>query len=232
MINRVEGELAASMRVTNNSATYGGTNEQVKRVTHGDKQRVSDLLVSMLLHRGHTELNSELEGEFLPFGTMWINSYSIRTNYGHHVDDQSDTLALEMRAVVGGLAISEEIATEVGYRALDRQVREGFHLLPETVNITRADLVEVDGETGVVRFVVDAVAIVEADIDVNMLVTAIRGRPVDEAVSYMQQALPMETEPSLTVEPDWLNRVPWMVFRIAIVHRELPESVVDAVPGA
>jgi hypothetical protein len=232
LINRIEGGLAASLRVTNEQGTGGGTTEQVRRVTHGDKQRVSDLLVTKLIQKGHAELSGLLEEEFLPIESMWINGYSIRSNYDHHVDDQSDTLALEMRAVVGGLAVSEESAEEMTRRALARQVRSGFSLLPETVQITRAELVDVDEETGVVRFVVDGVALMEADIDETLLLRAIRGKPVDEAMAYMRQALPAEVDPALSVHPGWMTRVPWLTIRIGVVDREPEQRVGHALPGS
>jgi hypothetical protein len=231
MINRVEGALSASLKVTNDAATGGGTTSQVKRVTHGDKQRVSDLLIVKLIQKGHAELVAQLDSEILPIETMWINEYTIRTNYDHHVNDQSDTLALEMRAVVGGLATSEEIAQEIARRALLRQVREGFHLLPETVHITSGNLVEIDQETGNVRLLMEGVALMEADIDIRLVQKAIRGQSIDQALVYLDQTLPVETTPTVHVSPSWLSRVPWMPFRISVVKESAVEDVAYALPG-
>jgi hypothetical protein len=217
LINRVEGGLAASLNVTNEAPTGGGSNDQARRVTHGDKQQVSDLLRVKLIQKAHAEISAELEGEFLPIESLQINEYSIRTNYDHHVDDVSDTLALEMRAVVWGLAISEDTAQEMARRALLKRVRGGFEVLPETVHISRSELVEVDEATGNVRFVMDAVALMQAQVDYGLLRQAIRGQPVDQALSYLRETLPVETEPTLNVHPAWLPRVPLMSFRILIV---------------
>jgi hypothetical protein len=232
LINRVEGTLAASLNVTNDAPTTGGTNDQAHRVTHGDKQRVSDLLIEKLIEKGHAELSDLLEDEFLPIETMWINQYTIRTNYDRHVDDVADKLALEMRATVGGVAISEETAQEIAYHALSRQVRDGFHLLPETVHISRGDTATVDPETGRVRFLMDGVALMKVDVDVPTLQRAIRGRSIDEALAYMRETLPTEVEPSLVVQPDWMIRVPWLVFRIAVVEQELGREVTYALYGS
>jgi hypothetical protein len=223
LINRVEGVLASSLSVTNSSGTFGGTTDQVRRVTHGDKQNVSDLLIGKLIQKAHAELSAELEGEFMPIETMWINQWSIRTNYDHHVNDKADTLALEMRGVVGGVVVSEELAKEVIQRALERKVRGGFSLVPGSVHITRGTLTEVDPDTAVVRFVMDGVALMEADIDASLLQTAIRGRPVDEAVAYLE-SLPAEVEPVLQVEPAWMIRVPWLPFRISVERRAVGEQ--------
>jgi hypothetical protein len=228
LINQVEGSLAATVRVINESATSGGTNTQARRVTHGDKQRAQDLLTEKLIQKGHADLSALLEGEFLPIESMWINPYSVQVNFDHHVNDQSDTLALEMRGVVGGLAISEEDATEVARRALNRQVRGGFHLVPGSAHFGRGEILGIDEETGIVRFAVEGVALIEADIDVPLLRRAIRGRPVDQALAYLRQNLPVEGEPALQVRPDWMIRVPWMPFRIQVVKKESAHALSGA----
>jgi hypothetical protein len=232
LINQVEGSLTATVRVINESATSGGTNTQARRVTHGDKQRAQDLLTQKLIQKGHAELSALLEEEFLPIETMWINQYSIQTNYGHHVNDQSNALSLEMRGVVGGLAISEENATEIARQALHRQIRSGFHLMSGTAHFSRGDLLGIDEETGVVRFLMEGVALTEAEIDETLLRKAIRGRPIDQALAYLRQTLPVETEPTLQVSPDWMIRVPWMPFRITVVKGERPKEIAHALPGA
>jgi hypothetical protein len=191
---------------------------------------VSDLLIEKLIRKGHTEISALLEDEFLPIETMQINQYSIRTNYDHHVDDKSETLALEMRAVIWGLAISRNTAEEIARRALSKQIRGGFHLLPGTVHITRGDLIEVDEEAGSVRFLMEGVALMEADIDGRLLREAIRGRSIDEAEAYLQHSLPVEIEPTLSVSPDWMSRVPLMMFRISILHGDRPGQVTRALP--
>jgi hypothetical protein len=64
----------------------------------------------------------------------------------------------------------------------------------------------------------DGVALMEAEIDANLLQKAIRGRPVDEATDYLH-SLPAEVEPALEIEPAWMTRVPWLPFRISVVER-------------
>jgi len=231
LINRVEGGLSATLRVTNDTGTGGGTTTQVRRVTHGDKQELTDLLVAKLIQKGHDELSSQLEGEFLPIETMWINDASIRTNFDRNVDEQADTLALEMRAVVGGLAISEESAQEMARRALSRQIRTGFHLLPDTVKISRGDAVQVDTQAGLARFAMDSTALMEADVDVGLLTRAIQGQPLEDAMAYMRLTLPVEVEPVLSVNPDWTTRLPYLSFRIVVVEGERPQETSCALPG-
>ena len=231
LINRVEGGLSATLRVTNDAGTGGGTTTQVRRVTHGDKQRVTDLLVAQLIQKGYAEMSGQLEDEFLPMETMWISDASISTNFDHHVDEQADSLALEMRAVVGGLAISEESAQEMARRALGRQVRGGFRLLADTVRVSRGSAAQVDAQTGAVRFAMDGVALMEADVDVWLLTQAIRGRPVEEALAYMKLTLPVEAEPVVLLEPQWADRLPYLSFRIHVVEEEVQQEVVRALPG-
>ena len=230
-INRVEGGLAASVNVINDTGTGGGQTEQVRRVTHGDKQQLRDLLLEKLVARAHAEISAVLEDEFLPIESMQVNPYSIRENYDHHVDDQSDTLALEMRGVVWGLAVSRSVAEEIARRALLRQVRGGFELVPGTVQVARGEELSVDLGRGDIRFVVEGVALMEAQIDVPLIQEAIRGQPIDEAVAYLADTLPARTTPTLEVEPQWMERVPWLPFRIRVVEDEPAEEVVRVLPG-
>ncbi len=230
-INRVEGALAASVKVINEVATGGGESDQVHRVTYGDKQQLSDLLKEKLIARAHAEISAVLEGEFLPIESMQINPYSIRENYDHHVDDQSDTLALETRGVVWGLAISQPVAEEMTRRALARQVRGGFEMLPTTIRISRGKEIDVDRETGNVRFVMEGVALMEAKIDTPLVQEAIRGLPLDQATAYLSTTLPVRTAPSLEVQPSWMPRVPWLPFRIQVTEDQLTEEVAGVLPG-
>lgn len=229
-INRVEGGLAASVKVINDAGTGGGETEQAYRVTHGDKQQLRDLLVEELIAKAHAEISAVLEDEFLPIQSMQVNPYSIRENYDHHVDDKSDTLALEMRGVVWGFAISRSVAEEIARRALSRQVRGGFELLPATVHVSRGEELDVGLETGDVRFVMEGVALMEAKIDTLLLQKAIRGQPIDQAVAYLAETLPVRATPALEVQPSWVQRVPWLPFRIRVVEDELMEEVARVLP--
>jgi hypothetical protein len=90
--------------------------------------------------------------------------------------------------------------------------------VPGTARITRGTLIEVNPDTAAVRFVMDGVALMQADIDGRLLQTAICGRPVEEAEAYLH-SLPAEVDPVLEIEPAWMVRVPWLPFRITIEHR-------------
>jgi hypothetical protein len=67
----------------------------------------------------------------------------------------------------------------------------------------------------------------EAEIDASLLQRALRGRPVEEAVTYLQ-SLPAEVDPVLEVEPAWMVRVPWFPFRISVVERASGEPIEPA----
>lgn len=231
LINRVGSALAASVSAVNENWTSGGTSTQTRRVTHGDKQRANDLLWEKLILKAYNEIVVDLDGEFLPMETLQINPWSVQTNYDHHVDDKSDTLALEMRGSVWGMAISEGVALELAQRALERQVRGGFYLLPESTHFTIGDVLEVNDETLTVRFVVEGVGLMEANIDQGLMRKAIAGQPINEALAYLRQTLPVESEPTLQIEPEWMIRVPWMSFRIHVVYDPHPQEVVYALPG-
>ena len=115
---------------------------------------------------------------------------------------------------------------------LMKQLRGGFHLLPETVHLTRGNEVIVDPEIGDVHFVMEGVALMEADIDVRLVQEGIRGRPLPDALSYLSATLPVETAPTLQIDPPWMTRVPWMPFRISVVDERDMDGLARVDPGS
>jgi hypothetical protein len=51
-------------------------------------------------------------------------------------------------------------------------------------------------------------------------------------LTYLRQVLPVDAEPTLSVQPDWLTRVPWMAFRISVVETDEAAEVARALPGS
>lgn len=103
--------------------------------------------------------------------------------------------------------------------------------MPESIHVSRSDLIQVDEDTGDVRFVMEGVALMKPDVDVRLIQEAIRGRPIDEAVDYLRKTLPVETEPTVDVRPEWMTRVPWLPFRIVVEEQSDEEQVARVLPG-
>ena len=54
------------------------------------------------------------------------------------------------------------------------------------------------------------------DGDLGRVRETVAGLPVEEAVRWMQDNLPLKEPPRAIVTPNWLGRVPWITFRIQV----------------
>ena len=48
---------------------------------------------------------------------------------------------------------------------------------------------------------------------------AVRGRTIPEALDAMMRVVPLSRTPQVEVWPQWVDRMPWMPFRIDVVVR-------------
>jgi hypothetical protein len=140
------------------------------------------------------------------------------------VDQETDVLTLQVRVQARGIAIPTLAAGEMAADALVGQVPENFKLLPETLRFQPRRVLEVDPESGRVRFLVQVWGQMRADFGRDQVVAAIQGKPVEQAEAALSARLPLDGSPSISVEPDWLGRVPWFPLRVQVDITEPKEN--------
>jgi hypothetical protein len=55
-----------------------------------------------------------------------------------------------------------------------------------------------------------------AEIDDRQVAKDVRGLSIEEALVQLREGHPLSGDPEIVVEPDWLGRLPWFPFRIAV----------------
>jgi hypothetical protein len=212
-INRVEPTLALAVNVVNNEPTRGGSVKRVGVVTNADKTRLREHLMTRLQLEAANNLQQKLEpGEYLPVEGVTFETFNELYNAG--VDQETDVLTLQARVRASGIAIPSLAAGTMAAEALAEQVPRNFKLLPETLRFQPRRVLEVNPEGGQVRFLVQVWGQVRADFGRDEVIAAVRGKPVEQATAALSARLPLDGPPSISVEPDWLGRVPWFPLRI------------------
>jgi len=133
--------------------------------------------------------------------------------YSHFPGEQTDRLALEMRADVVGTAVNANAASGIVYEALAAAVPDGYSLVPDSIQYSRGDVVAVD-DAGRVTFEMTGSMLAAADLDVDELLDDISGQPPDLAVAYLYKELPLRAVPEVTIWPNWFDRLPYVATRI------------------
>ena len=215
LINQVEGAAMTAVRVTNPAPTEGGGVQQVSAVTQADRDRVKAILMQQLQQRAYAEMQGLLEeGEFLPRQSLQVVAIKDET-YTAFVTEPADSVGLEMRILVRGVAVDRADAFNLAHRVLEERVPPGYRLLPPRPEDFQMGEVgdNVLGD-GVLTFFVTAQGVAAADLDLVAVREAVRGRPLAEAQIELQTSFPLAAPPQVTLWPDWMDRMPWLTWRI------------------
>ena len=222
LINRIhhEGSLSLEVRVSNPEPMEGGSVKQVGMVTTADQERLKAVLLQQLQQAASSQLSGLLEeGEFLSSESVAMD-HIVTEDYDKPVEEQTDFLTLEMEVMSRGTAVEEEDANALIRAALEAVVPEGFALVDQSLQYQRGEITGV--EDGKVFFVVKGAGSVAAEVEMEGIKEAIRGKPLDWAEDYLSQNLHLEEAPIIEVTPTWWpERVPWFGFRINISVREV-----------
>jgi len=214
LINSIEGPLSLQVKVTNPEQMRGGSVKQVGMVTTADKERLKAVLLQQLQQGVQARLSEQLrEGEFLSSESVAVD-HIVTEIYDKVVEEQADVLTLEMEVMFSGIAIDEEDANALVEAALKAKVRDGFVLASQGLEYQRGEVTSV--EDGKVSYVVRGSGSAVAQIDVNAVKEAIRGRPLDWAEDYLGQSLRLKEVPIIKVTPTWPGQIPWLGFRISV----------------
>ncbi|MGD8397697.1 MAG: baseplate J/gp47 family protein [Anaerolineae bacterium] len=216
--------LRGRVRVTNEQRTSGGGVRQVGYVTRADMDRLKAQLLQLLQERAYTELRGQLgEQEFLPPESVTVEI--LAEDYDQFLEAEADTLDLQMRILASGTAVDRAHANLLAYEALQAQIPTTYELQSEEITFELdPEDVQMDGRTVLLEVVASAPLIVE--VDRGEVRSAVTGLKTDEAAAVLADSFALDAPPSVEVMPDWikrwewLDRVPYLPFRIQIVVLE------------
>lgn len=214
-INRIpDPGLERQVTVINEAATSGGTLAPAGIVTRADKDRLQAIVLQQIQQEGYSRLLEGLaEQEFIPPESLIV--IPLDAAYDPNLDGEvTSELTLEMRAVVRGTAIAGQNANQLALAALQAKVPPNYRLDPRSLEFVAGEIVDVENRA--VSFRVNAAGVATAQIDERQVATDVRGLPLEEAIRTLRQRFPLAQEPVVAVEPDWLGRLPFFAFRIAV----------------
>ena len=214
-INRIlDPVLDRQVTVINQEPASGGTMAPAGIVTRADKDRLQAIVLQQIQQEGYSRLLEGLaEQEFIPPESLIV--IPLDAAYEPSLDGEvTSLLTLEMRAVVRGTAIAGQNANQLALAALQSKVPPNYRLDPGSLEFVAGEVVGVQDQAA--SFRVHAAGVAIAQIDARQVAGDVRSLPVEEALGYLRGRLPLAKEPVVVVEPDWLDRLPWFPFRIAV----------------
>ncbi|MFN8563311.1 MAG: hypothetical protein U0703_17235 [Anaerolineae bacterium] len=219
LINSVaDAALNGQVEVRNVLPTVGGVSRSVKIVTQTDHDRLIDILRQQLQDRAYTEMLPRLEAEqfIIPETIHIAEERSDWMTFDHQVGDAADSLSLTMRAVVEATVVDEAQAKQIAFTRLAAQIPRGHTIRPETVIYERGAVNNV--QPGEVSFSMVCSGQIVAQINSGTLQQSVAGRTPDDAAQYLISEVDLAegTVPEISIEPDWMLRLPLLPLRITI----------------
>lgn len=227
MINTVQGDLAEQITVRNLSATTGGESREFRVVTAEDRDRLLAIARGQLQAAAYEEIRSKLsEGQLIVIETIRIvEERNDWTRFSYEAGEASDTLALEMRAIVEALAIDDRFARQVIFALLSASKPVGLVLQADSLTYTRGTVQEIR-PNGEIVFSASGTASASPAINAVALQEQLAGKTINEALAILaQQIILGDTLPIIEVEPENFGRMPFLPFRIRILTAEAVQSL-------
>ncbi len=223
-INVVEtAALRGKVRVINEKPTRGGGVKQVGVVTRADMDRLKAQLLQQLQQRAYVELQTQLgDQEFLPPESMTVEILS--EVYDQFLEAEADLLHLQMRILARGTAVDQANVNLLTYEALKKKIPSTYALRSDEITFSLDPQVQIDGRRVIVR--ASASAPLVADLDRGAVRSAVAGLTAEEAVQVLTESFSLGATPAVQIKPDWikrwkwLDRVPFLPFRIQVIVLE------------
>jgi len=223
-INVVEtAALRGRVRVINERPTQGGGVKQVGVVTRADMDRLKAQLLQQLQQRAYVELQSQLgDQEFMPPESMTVEI--LTEVYDQFLDAEADLLHLQMRILASGTAVDQANVNLLTYEALKKEIPTTYALRSDEITFSLDPQVRMEGRSVILK--ASASAPLVADLDRGAVRSAVAGLTAEEAVQLLSRSFSLGAPPVVEIEPDWikrwewLDRVPFLPFRIQVVVLE------------
>jgi hypothetical protein len=214
-INRIpDPVLGRQVTAINEAATSGGSMAPAGVVTRADKDRLQAIVLQQVQQEGYGQLLAGLaDQEFIPPESLIV--IPLDFFYTPNLEGEvTDLLTMEMRAVVRGTAIGGQNANQLALAALQSQVPTDYHMDPRSLEFVAGEVVGVQERA--VSFQMRAAGEAVAEIDDRQVAKDVSGLSIEEALVQLREGHPLAGDPEIVVEPDWLGRLPWFPFRIAV----------------
>jgi hypothetical protein len=219
LINTVVGPLEDEVTVRNLSPTTGGESRSFASVTAEDQERLLAIVRGNLQATAYAEMQAQLtDTQLIVIETIRIPPEGERqdwTNFSHQIGDITDTLSLDMRAVVEAIAIDDRFARQIIFADLSARKPTQLLLLPETFQYTRGGVIEIQPGNRVV-FNASGQAVITATLNEALLRDQLIGHTREEALYILANAaiLAPDAMPEIHIEPEWLPTLPLLPIRI------------------
>ena len=215
-INAIEGRLGLSLSVTNPEPVTGGRELPSVQASDEDRARVKDLLLQSLAGEARDKFAEEVGAGDLLFENTLSLAQILAEEYDLPPGAAGTKLTLSMRAEYSVHYADASDLTELAALAMNASLPPDFSPVPGTLTVTPLTTPLI-GSDGSVRWTMRVERRLVGQVDPVQVAQLIQGRGVKSAQSLLEETLPPENAPVITLSPSWWQWIPIVPFRIEVV---------------
>jgi hypothetical protein len=212
-INQVDGTLSFQVSVLNDAPMSGGAEKQAQLVTASDRQQLRDSLFARLKTASIDSLKTSTQPGDLFLADQIVVKVEDES-FDREVGQVSKTFSLRMRLTASLLTVPVDGLNKLADYAVEAKIPAGSALVPGSVKRGAPSDVSVEGNTMTFRAEVQAVT--TTGLDVAQLRRDLQGQTLEQANEILSQQYRLASEPTITLQNAWLDRLPVLGARIRV----------------
>jgi hypothetical protein len=213
----VEGPLGLSLSVTNPEPLTGGREVPSVQASDADRERAKKELMRKLETEALSQLAGELERGDVLFEDTFEASQILSEMYDPPPGAAGTKLTVTMQVEFASLYASASDLTELAWLALNASLPSGFLPAASETLILKPVTDPIRNDDGFIRWNVRAERHIVREVSTPQVTQMIQGVGSRRAQSLLEDGLPLEDSPRITLTPQWWPWVPIVPFRISVV---------------
>jgi hypothetical protein len=215
----IEGDLGASLAVTNPEPTTGGTDRKVLAPTSSDRNSLRDALQAEVLDGCKASFQETMGEKALFFPDTLKISQVVSEIYFPAEGQSGDTLSLTMNLQCQMEYASLDDLTTLAEMAMDVNLPAGYEAAPEGAIASASDVPKTDAD-GTTHWKMKTRRLLRNKIDEKIVLSLVQGQQIADANSRLEEALPLDKLPEIKMTPSWWPWLPIFQFRISVLTGE------------
>lgn len=212
----IDGRLGLSLSVTNPEPTTGGRELSSVQASDADRVRAKDLLMEFLDGEARAEFLNDIESGNVLFDETISVSQILLEEFDPPAGAAGTTLTLTMQVEYSARYASASDLTMLASLALNAALPSGFRAASDALTLESVGAPILD-DTGSARWKIRAERNIVQSVDPVQVTYLIRGFDIDAAQSRLEESLPLEGSPEISMFPSWWQWIPLLPFRIEVV---------------
>ena len=212
----IEGDLGASLAVTNPEPTTGGSDRKVAAPTSADRNSLRDALQADVLSGCKTAFQESLGKKALFFPDTLKISEVVSEVYFPAEGQSGDTLSLAMNLQCQMQYASMDDLNTLAEMAMDVNIPAGYEVVPEGAIASVSEVPKTDAD-GTTRWKMETQRLMRNKIEEKIVLSLVQGRQLAEASRRLEEALPLDKPPEIRLTPTWWPWLPVFQFRVRVM---------------